>query len=138
MAVTLTNTSTPTDPGGQAAYPDGFTQLLVSGVTVTATDTTASFTLPYIAAGAKAKLVTVITAVSGTSPTLQVDYFESTDGTNYNGTAALTSGAGLNAVGATWSSANSGAVFNQGHLKFTVGGTTPSFTLSVYLVVWNR
>lgn len=140
MTVALAPVNAPTD-ANIGAFQDGYTQTLVSAQTVTATDTTANFTLPYIGAAAKAKMVVVITgAPAGTSPTLQVDFFESVDGgTTFNGTAALTSGAGLNAAGATWSAAATAPMYNQGHLKFTVGGTGgPSFVVSVYIVVWNR
>lgn len=137
MAVPLTLANTP-DTANIGAFSDGYVQTLISAATTTATDTTAVLTLPYLSVNAKAKLVVVVTALSGTSPTIQADYFESADGTNFNGTAAVTSGS-ISATGTTWGAVNSGPVFNQGRIKITIGGTgSPSATYSVYLVAWNR
>jgi hypothetical protein len=118
-------------------YPDGFASTLVAAQVVTATDTTADLVLPYMSPVGKQKIVVVVSAASGTSPTLTVDYLETLDGVNYNGTAALTSGS-ITTTGVTWSAVASGPVWQHGRLRFTVGGTTPSFTVSVYVVSFNR
>jgi len=139
MAVTLASSTAPVD-GNVGAYLDGWVQTLVSAQPITVTDTTAYFTLPYMAVGGKVKLVVNISALTGgSSPTLTVAYAESIDGgATYNGTAALTTTA-LNATGITYTAVASGPVFNGGRLSFTVGGTgTPTFTTSVYMVAWNR
>jgi hypothetical protein len=121
------------------AFQTGYIIPLISAATITASNTTNAFTLPYISVNAKSKLIVNVTAVSGTStPGVTVNYFESPDGgTSYNATAALTSGA-LTATGEVWSSAAAGPIFNVGQLGFTVTGTTPSITFSVWLAVWNR
>lgn len=140
MSVTLGLATSQLDPGGQAAFPDGYLETLVSAQPITVTDTTAFFALPYLTASGKVKLVVNISALSGgSSPTLTVNFYESVDGgATYNSAAALTSGS-LNAVGVTFSSAASGPVYPQGRLGFTIGGTgTPTFTTSVYLAAWNR
>lgn len=139
MTIALTQSQFLPDAGGQSAFPDGYIQTLVSGAAVTVTDTTPLFTLPYMTASGKVKLVVNLSALAGgTSPTLTVNYQESADATTYNPTAALTSGA-LSATGVVWSAVASGPVCSQGRLQFAVGGTgSPTFTVSVYLVAWNR
>jgi hypothetical protein len=117
----------------------GYLATLVSGQTLTVTDSTPLFQLPYLTATGKVKLITEVASITGgTSPGVTVSYYESVDGgTTYNGTAALTSGA-LTATGATYSSVASGPVFNAGKLTFTVTGSPTGIVLSVYLAAWNK
>lgn len=137
MAVASAVLSTPVD-ANSINFQDGFNATIVSAAAITVTDSTAVFQLPFMNANGKVKLVVEISALSGgTSPTLTVTYQETVDGTNFNA-AALTSGS-LNATGNTWSAVASGPVFNQGKLVFTVGGTgSPTFTVSVSMVAWNK
>jgi hypothetical protein len=140
MTVALTLSNLPLDIGGQNAYPDGYVQTLLSAAAVTVTDTTGYFSLPYMIAAAKVKLIVNISALSGgSSPTLTVGYFESVDGgTSYNPTAAVTTTA-LAATGVVYTAAATGPLFPGGRLGLTIGGTgTPTFTVSAYLAVWNR
>lgn len=142
MAVTLASTPpTPLPVDAQwVSFEIGYTVPLVNAQTINSatTTTTAAFTVPYIAVGAKAKLVLNIATLTGTAtPGLAVNYFESLDGVNFNPSAAL-SIASQTATGTYWSSAATAPVFNGGQLSFTVVGTTPSVTFSVWLAVWNK
>lgn len=142
MAVTLASTP-PTVVGvdnGYFNFETGYVTELVAAQTIASatTTTTAVFTVPYITVASKAKLILNISALTGTAtPGLAVSYFESADGTTFNSTAALTI-ASQTATGTYWSAAATNPVFNQGQLSFTVVGTTPSVTFSVWLAVWNK
>jgi hypothetical protein len=70
-----------------------------------------------------------VTAASGTTPTLDVVVEDSFDGTNWNTVATFTqkTAAGTQAVDVT------GLFSDQLRVRWTVGGTTPSFTFSVLL-----
>lgn len=116
----------------------GYSILLVSAQTLTTatTITTPTFTIPYMTATGKVKMVLEVSAISGASAGIAVSYFETVDGTNFNSTAALAI-ASQTATGAYWSAVATGPVFNQGQLSFTTAGT-PNVTFSVYLVVWNK
>lgn len=140
MTTTITPVNSSLDPGGQAAYPDGFLLTLLSAAAITATDNTNYFQLPYMTATGKVKLVVNISALAGgSSPTLTLGFYESVDaGASYNPTAALTTSA-LNATGVVYTAVASGPIYPAGRLAWTVGGTgTPTFTVSAYLVGWNR
>lgn len=71
-----------------------------------------------------------VTAASGTSPTLDVVIEDTLDGTNWNvvGTFAQKTAAGREVINVTT------AFANRVRVRWTVGGTTPSFTFSVVLV----
>lgn len=68
-----------------------------------------------------------VTAASGTSPTLNVVVEDTLDGTNWNtvGTFAQRTAAGREVVNITTPFAD------RLRVRWTVGGTTPSFTFSV-------
>lgn len=68
-----------------------------------------------------------VTAASGTSPTLDVVIEDSFDGTTWNQVATFTqkTAAGVQAVDVT------GLFTDQLRVRWTVGGTTPSFTFDV-------
>jgi hypothetical protein len=137
VALTLANNSIDANIG---AFQDAYVQTLLSGASVTATDNTPYFTLPYMTVASKVKLIVNITALTGgTSPTLTVGLFESVDGgTSYNPTAALTTTA-LAATGVVYTAVAAGVVYPAGRLGLTVGGTgSPTFTVSAFLAVWNR
>lgn len=73
-----------------------------------------------------------VTAASGTSPTLDVVIEDTLDGTNYNpiGTFAQRTAAGREVINIT-------VPFSPTlRIRWTVGGTTPSFTFS--LVVYGE
>lgn len=118
-------------------YPDFFNQPLLSSQVITASGNAGVLALPQILSAAKARLVVVASAVSGTTPSLTLNLFESVDGTNFNGSAALTSGA-ITANGTTYTALVNGPFYPQMQVAYTVSGTTPSFTLSAYLLVWNK
>lgn len=68
-----------------------------------------------------------VTAASGTSPTLDVVIEDTLDGTNWNviGTFAQKAAAGREVINVT-------ALFaDRLRVRWTIGGTTPSFTFSV-------
>lgn len=71
-----------------------------------------------------------VTAASGTSPTLDVVIEDTLDGTNYNaiGTFTQRTAAGRQVIDVTSPFADSVRA------RWTVGGTTPSFTFSVIVV----
>lgn len=68
-----------------------------------------------------------VTAASGTSPTLDVVIEDTLDGTNWNviGTFAQKTAAGREVINITT------PFSNRVRVRWTVGGTTPSFTFSV-------
>lgn len=68
-----------------------------------------------------------VTAASGTTPTLDVLVEDSLDGTNWNtiGTFAQKTAAGREVINITT------PFSNQVRVRWTIGGTTPSFTFSV-------
>jgi hypothetical protein len=68
-----------------------------------------------------------VTAASGTTPTLDVVIEDSLDGTNWNtvGTFAQKTTTGREVVNVT------GLFSDQVRVRWTVGGTTPSFTFAV-------
>ncbi|UOB09070.1 hypothetical protein MQE23_08395 [Streptomyces sp. HP-A2021] len=77
-------------------------------------------------------IVTVANAPTGTSPTLAV-FFDVLDatGTTWVQTSSATSigGALLTTAGFTYGVINNGYVLtNRGRIRWTLGGTTPSFT----------
>lgn len=70
-----------------------------------------------------------VTAASGTSPTLDVVLEDTLDGTTWNviGTFAQRAGAGRQVIDVT-------SLFTSRlRVRWTVGGTTPSFTFSVVI-----
>lgn len=73
-----------------------------------------------------------VTAVAGTTPTLDVDLEDTFDGTNWNKVADINSAA-ITAAGVTVVRLNlaNTPTTNRLRLNYTVGGTTPSFTFSV-------
>lgn len=73
-----------------------------------------------------------VTAVAGTSPTLDIDLEDTFDGTNWNKVADINSAA-ITAAGVTVVRLNlaNTPTTNRLRLNYTVGGTTPSFTFSV-------
>lgn len=70
-----------------------------------------------------------VTAVSGTSPTLDVVIEDTLDGTNWNeiGTFAQRTAAGREVIDVT------SPFTSQLRVRWTVGGATPSFTFSVVI-----
>jgi hypothetical protein len=68
-----------------------------------------------------------VTAASGTTPTLDVVIEDSLDGTNWNtiGTFAQKTTTGREVINVT------GLFSDQMRVRWTVGGTTPSFTFAV-------
>lgn len=70
-----------------------------------------------------------VTAASGTTPTLDVVVEDTLDGTNWNTIATFTqkTAAGVQAVDVT------GLFTDQLRVRWTVAGTTPSFTFAVAL-----
>ena len=68
-----------------------------------------------------------ITAASGTTPTLDVSLETTTDGTNWYTVGAIAQKTGVSNEERAFSS-NLGI---QCRWKFTIGGTTPSFTASI-------
>jgi hypothetical protein len=70
-----------------------------------------------------------VTAASGTSPTLDVVVEDTLDGTNWNtiGTFAQKTAVGREVINIT------GAFSDTVRVRWTVGGTTPSFTFSVVI-----
>lgn len=70
-----------------------------------------------------------VTAASGTTPTLDVVIEDSLDGTNWNtiATFAQKTAAGVQTVDVT------GLFTSQLRVRWTIGGTTPSFTFSVLM-----
>ena len=110
------------------------------GSAVTSTDTllesaarTASGASDQYDALAVAAIVVEInvTAVSGTSPTLDVDLEDSFDGTTWNKVADVNA-ADITAIGVTVKRLNLVDTPATGRLriKYTVGGTNPSFTFT--------
>ena len=70
-----------------------------------------------------------VTAASGTTPTLDVVIEDSLDGTNWNTVATFTqkTAAGVQAADVT------GLFGDQLRVRWTIAGTTPSFTFGVLL-----
>src|SRR5437899_6348777 len=93
-------------------FPDYYVSTLVpAGTSLTATDSTAVFTLPYITVTAKYRLVVnLATLTGGSSPTLTVTLSEDVASVaTASNTAVATSGA-LSATGVTWVAAASGPI----------------------------
>jgi hypothetical protein len=108
----------------KAAYRDG-----QAAGNLTASGTSAALQHDYLKQ--PVRVVVIVPSVSGTNPTLQVDFQHSDDGTTFSTKRTLASG--INAPGVY--------VFNEvadrrySRLAFTVGGTTPNFgQVSAYLV----
>jgi hypothetical protein len=70
-----------------------------------------------------------VSAASGTTPTLDVVIEDTVDGTNWNTVATFTqkTAVGVQAVDIT------GLFTDQIRVRWTIGGTTPSFTFDVKL-----
>lgn len=70
-----------------------------------------------------------VTAASGTTPTLDVVIEDTLDGTNWNTIATFTqkTAAGVQVVDVT------GLLTSQLRVRWTIAGTTPSFTFSVLM-----
>lgn len=82
-----------------------------------------------------------VTAASGTTPTLLLTVEDSLDGTAWRGTTsgstAVATSASITATGTYWFHVNAGTNFGDRiRLKWTIGGTTPSFTFSVTCASW--
>jgi hypothetical protein len=88
-----------------------------------------SGTLPGFGDWSRFRAQLAVTAASGTTPTLDVVIEDSLDGTNWNTVATFTqkTAAGVQAVDVT------GLFGDQLRVRWTVGGTTPSFTFAVLL-----
>lgn len=72
-----------------------------------------------------------ITAVSGTTPTLDVTIEDTLDGTNWNtiGTFTQKTAAGLQVIDIA---KGAGKIFSRRlRVKWVIGGTTPSFTFNI-------
>lgn len=78
-------------------------------------------------AATRIRLQLNVTAASGTTPTLDVVVEDSVDGTNWNtiGTFAQKTAAGREVINIT------NLFFPTVRVRWTVGGTTPSFTFAV-------
>lgn len=98
---------------------------LASSAARTTSDSGSADTLPTTAR--KLRFQLDVTAASGTSPTLDVVIEDSIDGTNYNtvGTFSQSTAAGRKTVDVTSPFAR------QIRARWTIAGTTPSFTFSV-------
>lgn len=88
-----------------------------------------SGTLPGFGDWSKFRAQLNVTAASGTTPTLDVVIEDSLDGTNWNTVATFTqkTAAAVQAVDVT------GLFADKLRVRWTVGGTTPSFTFDVKL-----
>lgn len=73
-----------------------------------------------------------VTAVSGTTPTLDVDLEDTFDGTTWNKVSDINA-ADITATGVTVKRINlrDTPCTNRLRIKYTIGGTTPSFTFTV-------
>lgn len=106
------------------------TDHVTAGVTNATTGRTGAIDVSRISNGLL--IVTVADAPTGTSPTLAV-FFDVLDatGTTWVQTSSATSigGALLTSAGFTYGVINNGYVLsNLGRIRWTLGGTTPSFT----------
>ena len=92
---------------------------------------TASGDAPAQVADSEMRVQLNVTAVSGTTPTLNVVIEDTLDGVNWNtvGTFAQRTAAGREVINLTAPSAA------QKRVRWTIGGTTPSFTFDV-IAVW--
>lgn len=103
----------------------GLKETLVSSAARTASGD--SGTLDGWGAADSLRIQLDVTAVSGTSPTLDVVVEDTLDGTNWNtiGTFAQKTAAGREVVNIT------GLFSDTLRVRWTVAGTTPSFTFAV-------
>lgn len=105
--------------------PRGASETLVAPAARTASGNSGA--LGQFSHAAVLRLQLDVTAASGTSPTLDVVIEDTLDGTNYNtiGTFAQKTAAGREVINIT-------TPFSETlRVRWTVGGTTPSFTFSV-------
>lgn len=76
-----------------------------------------------------------VTAVSGTTPTLTLTLEDTLDNVNWR--PAVVSSASITATGTYWVPLQAGVNFaDRIRFKWTIGGTTPSFTFSVICASW--
>lgn len=76
-----------------------------------------------------------VTAVSGTTPSMTLTIEDSLDGTNWR--PAVVSSAAITATGTYFMNIATGTNFaDRIRLKWTITGTTPSFTFSVLAASW--
>jgi len=132
---TLAAVNTVTLADVDSFYPDGFSEVVCSGVTTTLnTDVSAAFSLPYFSLTSKARVLVQCTAFTGTSVT--VSYCESPDGVNFLAASTLVSPA-VNATGFF-----AGSVVSTAGLlsfgRFTFTGTFTTATLTATIVGFER
>lgn len=96
----------------------------------TASGQSDQFNVGGIASGMVVEIL--VTAASGTSPTLDLDLEDSFDGTTWHKVVDVNA-ANITAVGNTIKRINlrDTPTTNRLRLNYTIGGTTPSFTFSV-------
>lgn len=101
--------------------------------TLTATAYSATYDLSQFR---EALLLVNVTAISGTSPTFDVNYQISPDGgVTWYPMYTTTSQTAVGKTGKTLCAAQSASLGNLVRLEFVVGGTTPSVTFDAYLVL---
>lgn len=110
--------------GAAYSYP-GAEQVALGSTVQTASGQTAALPGYLLAKTLRAQLA--ITAVSGTSPTLNVVIEDTLDGTNWNQVAAFTQ---ATAVGAQVINVTT-PFCDRLRIRWTIAGTTPSFTFEV-------
>ena len=100
----------------------------------TAAETTSGNSEPFAVRGSKVAIAVDVTAASGTTPTLDFEVEWSPDGTNWVSadTTADTMAQITTAAGAA-KAFDAKAPFAR--LKWTIGGTTPSFTFEAAALV---
>lgn len=103
---------------------------LLASAARTATGQSDQFNVGGIASGIVVEVN--VTAASGTTPTLDVDLEDSFDGVTWNKVADINA-ANITAAGVTIKRLNlrDTPTTNRLRVKYTIGGTTPSFTFTV-------
>lgn len=104
-----------------------------AGQTLTATAYSATYDLSQFR---EALLLVNVTAISGTSPTFDVNYQISPDnGVTWYPMYTTTSQTAVGKTGKTLAASQGSSLGNLVRLEFVVGGTTPSVTFDAYLVL---
>jgi hypothetical protein len=75
-----------------------------------------------------------VTAMSGTTPTLLLTLEDTLDGANWR--PALATSASINATGSYWVTVTGINFADRIRFKWTIGGSTPSFTFAVVCASW--
>lgn len=117
-------------PIAQASNFQGSADLALASAART---TSSTIGLPNLGGPAAVVVIEVnVTAVSGTTPTLQVALEDTFDGTNWNNVSNV-SGSNITTTGRVVKRLNlqDTPCTENVRLSWTIGGTTPSFTFSV-------